>query len=87
MGTPSRQGCEGRWPAPARPGDPAQPHVLRHACASRLYAEGLSLLAVQQLLGHRWLSTTMRYVHVAEGAIELEYQQAAERAASRFKEG
>ncbi len=62
------------------------PHVLRHACASRLYAEGLSLLAVQQLLGHRWLSTTMRYVHVADGAIELEYQQAAERAASRFQE-
>jgi integrase len=63
------------------------PHVLRHACASRLYAEGLSLLAIQQLLGHRWLSTTMRYVHVADEAIELEYQQAAERAASRFREG
>jgi integrase len=63
------------------------PHVLRHACASRLYAEGLSLLAIQQLLGHRWLSTTMRYVHVAGEAIEAEYQQAAERAANRFKEG
>ncbi len=62
------------------------PHVLRHACASRLYAEGLSLLAVQQLLGHRWLQTTMRYVHVAGEAIEVEYQQAAERAANRFKE-
>ena len=60
------------------------PHVLRHACASRLYREGLSLLAVQQLLGHRWLSTTMRYVHVAEAAIETEYQLAAERAAGRF---
>ena len=33
------------------------PHVLRHACASRLYADGLSLLAVQQVLGHRWLTT------------------------------
>jgi integrase len=62
------------------------PHVLRHACASRLYREGLSLLAVQQLLGHRWLSTTMRYVHVADEAIELAYQQAAERAANRFQE-
>jgi site-specific recombinase XerD len=40
--------------------------VLRHACASRLYAQGLSLLAVQQLLGHRWLSTTMRYVNSQE---------------------
>jgi site-specific recombinase XerD len=63
------------------------PHVLRHACASRWYADGVSLLAIQQLLGHRWLSTTMRYVHVADQAIELEYQQAAERAASRFREG
>jgi integrase len=63
------------------------PHVLRHACASRLYGEGIGLLAIQQLLGHRWLSTTMGYVHVAQDAIELEYRQAAERAAARFKEG
>jgi integrase len=62
------------------------PHVLRHACASRLYGEGLGLAAIQQLLGHRWLQTTMRYVHVATEAIETQYQQAAERAAARFKE-
>jgi site-specific recombinase XerD len=62
------------------------PHVLRHACASRLYGEGLRLAAIQQLLGHRWLSTTMRYVHVATDTIEIEYQRAAERAAARFKE-
>ena len=60
------------------------PHVLRHACASSLYAEGLSLIAIQQLLGHRWLTTTMGYVHVAEESIEAEYQAAAERAAARF---
>jgi site-specific recombinase XerD len=62
------------------------PHVLRHACASRLYGEGIGLAAIQQLLGHRWLSTTVRYVHVADEAIENAYQQAAERAAARFKE-
>jgi integrase/recombinase XerD len=62
------------------------PHVLRHACASRLYGQGVSLAAIQQLLGHRWLSTTMRYVHLAADTIETEYQQAAERAAARFKE-
>jgi DNA-binding Xre family transcriptional regulator len=37
------------------------PHVLRHACASRLYGEGIGLAAIQQLLGHRWLSTTVRH--------------------------
>jgi integrase len=62
------------------------PHVLRHACATRLYGQGLRLAAIQQLLGHRWLSTTMRYVHVATDTIEAEYQQAAERHAQRFKE-
>jgi integrase len=62
------------------------PHVLRHACATRLYGEGVGLAAIQQLLGHRWLQTTMRYVHVASQTIETEYQQAAERAARGFKE-
>jgi site-specific recombinase XerD len=62
------------------------PHVLRHACASRLYGEGVNLVAVQQLLGHRWLTTTMGYVHVSSDAIETQYQKAAERASARFKE-
>ena len=62
------------------------PHVLRHGCASRLYCEGIGLAAIQQLLGHRWLSTTVRYVHVADEAIEHAYQQAAGRAAARFRE-
>jgi len=62
------------------------PHVLRHACATRLYGEGLRLVVIQQLLGHRWLQTTMRYVHVAAELIETDYQRAAERAAARFKE-
>jgi len=60
------------------------PHVLRHACASRLYGEGLGLAAVQQLLGHRWLTTTMRYVHVSAETLEAEYAAAAARAGARF---
>ena len=62
------------------------PHLLRHAAASRLYGDGVGLAAIQQLLGHRWLSTTVRYVHVTEASIESEYLTAAERAAARFKE-
>lgn len=62
------------------------PHVLRHACASRLYAEGVGLVAIQQLLGHRWLTTTMGYVHVSRDLIEAEYKRAAERASARFQE-
>lgn len=51
---------------------------------------GSGLLAIQQLLGHRWLTTPMGYVHASEGMIEAEYAQAADRAAARFvtvKEG
>jgi integrase len=62
------------------------PHLLRHAAASRLYGDGVGLAAIQQLLGHRWLSTTVRYVHVTDASIEAEYLGAAERAAARFKE-
>jgi site-specific recombinase XerD len=40
------------------------PHGLRHYCASSLYARGVDLKAIQELLGHSWLSTTTRYVHV-----------------------
>lgn len=61
------------------------PHVLRHACASQLYGAGVNLGAIQQLLGHRWLSTTMGYVHVATQAIEDEYLKAAQRSAARFR--
>src|SRR5439155_2298574 len=38
------------------------PHGLRHFCASSLYARGLDLKAIQELLGHSWLSTTTRYI-------------------------
>lgn len=62
------------------------PHVLRHAAASRLYGDGLGLAAIQQLLGHRWLATTVRYVHVSDEFVETEYIQAAERSARRFRE-
>jgi integrase/recombinase XerC len=62
------------------------PHVLRHACASRLDGEGIGLAEIQQPLGLRWLSTTVRHVRVADEAIEQAYQRAAERAAARFRE-
>ena len=42
------------------------PHVLRHYCASQLYRGGLSLFAIQELLGHAWTGTTARYVNPRE---------------------
>jgi site-specific recombinase XerD len=60
------------------------PHVLRHFCASALYARGMDLKAVQELLGHDWLSTTTRYVHVHDNHIETAWAAANQRVANRL---
>lgn len=60
------------------------PHVLRHFCASSLYARGVDLKAIQELLGHEWLSTTTRYIHVHENHIEHAWAAANDRVAARL---
>jgi site-specific recombinase XerD len=41
-------------------------HQFRHTCASDLLENGASLSQVQQLLGHKGVGTTCRYLHVAD---------------------
>jgi len=60
------------------------PHGLRHYCASSLYEQGVGLKAIQELLGHSWLTTTTLYVHVKENHIEQAWNQANQRATSRL---
>lgn len=41
-------------------------HQFRHTCASDLLASGASIAEVQRILGHTTVSTTMRYLHIAD---------------------
>ncbi|MGE0795179.1 MAG: tyrosine-type recombinase/integrase [Acidimicrobiia bacterium] len=60
------------------------PHTLRHYCASSLYTRGVDLKAIQELLGHEWLSTTTRYIHVHDNHIEQAWAAANERVSARL---
>ncbi len=41
------------------------PYALRHTCASRLVQRGVNLRVVQEWMGHKTITVTMRYAHLS----------------------
>lgn len=53
-------------------------HDLRHTCASYLASGGASLLEVANVLGHRSLRMTLRYVHLSSSHKRAQLEKMAE---------
>lgn len=63
---------------------PITPHPLRHTFASEMVRLGVSLPALMQMLGHRDIRMTLRYVQITQVDLQREYYAARLKAIERY---
>lgn len=63
---------------------PVTPHRLRHTFASEMLRLGVSLPALMQLLGHKDIRLTLRYLQVTQQDLPREFHHARQRTAQRY---
>lgn len=61
-----------RFAAAAKVSRRVTPHMFRHSCATYLLEAGMDIRYVQRLLGHRSISTTEIYTHVADATLKVQ---------------
>ena len=54
---------------------PVTPHILRHTFATMALQKGISLAAVQKILGHDQLSTTAIYLNLTDIHVVEEFEK------------
>ena len=61
------------------------PHQLRHSFATEMLRLGVSLPALMQLLGHKDIRMTLRYVQVTQQDLQREFHQVRQNAAHPYR--
>lgn len=66
-------------------GKAVPPHQWRHSFATHLLNNGSDLETIRQLMGHKKLTTTQVYLHVATERLEAQYQAHHPRSGKKFE--
>ena len=63
----------------------ANPHRFRHTFGADMVRAGISLPALQQLMGHSQIRTTMLYVQLAPEDVWRQYRNAIEKRSGKLR--